>query len=117
MHDHFIQSSNSASLKNLMLTHLVQDEGVCVSVCEAREIHGVQSLEVVQCLFLLVLTAKVSVSLVQRTEKWQVFDHGGQVGGQHLLFQSQANPCPSKTEITFSKTCSYSNLGKTVSIN
>ena len=75
-----------------MLTHLVQDEGVCVSICEAGEVNSVESLEVIEGLLLLILTAEESVPLVQRAQERQILDHGGEVGGKHLLLKSKSHP-------------------------
>ena len=75
-----------------MLAHLVEDEGVCVSICEAGEVNSVESLKIIESLLLLILAAEKGVALVERAQERQVLDHGGEVGGEHLLLQCQPHP-------------------------
>ena len=82
-----------------MLAHLVEDEGVCVSICETGEVDSVESLKIVQGLLLLVLTTEESVAFVEGAQERQVLDHGRQVGGKRLLLKRQSHPRPAVSDL------------------
>ena len=84
---------------NIYNINLVEDEGVCVSICETGEVDSVESLKIVQGLLLLVLTAEESVAFVQGAQERQVLDHGRQVGGKRLLLKRQSHPRPAISDL------------------
>ena len=75
-----------------MLTHLVEDEGVCVSICEAGKVDSVECLKIIEGLLLLILAAEIGIALVERAQERQILDHGGKVGGKYLLLKCQPHP-------------------------